>query len=207
MTAGASAAAKASIVGRGRLWQRALRAVGVTTPGMAKAQSNAARWQAGAEGERRTARLLTALVREGWHVLYDLAVGRQANVDALLVGPDGQVFTLDTKLWAARDEEGQPRVVHLEGGRLKHGDADRDRQVDTALWETGEVSKALGAPVTPLIVVHNAPVEGGGFHVRGVSVFPADRLLELLRHNASGRQDPREALRLAERAEVRLPPK
>ncbi|WP_331756675.1 NERD domain-containing protein [Streptomyces decoyicus] len=200
MTAGASADAQAAVVGRGRLWQRALRAVGVTTPGMAKAQSNAARWQAGAEGERRTAQLLTALAREGWYVLYDLAVGRQANVDALLVGPDGQAFTLDTKLWSARYR------VRLVGGRLMHGDADRDRQVDTALWETGEVSKALGVPVTPLVVVHNAPVDGGGFHVRGVAVFPAGRLLELLRHNAVGRSNPREARRLVELAEARLPP-
>ncbi|MFE7780338.1 nuclease-related domain-containing protein [Streptomyces nigrescens] len=192
-------------MGRGRLWQRVLLAVGVTTPGMAKARRSAANWRAGAEGERRTAQLLAPLGQEGWYVLYDLAVGARANVDALLVSPDTQVFTLDSKLWAARDEQRQPRVVHLDGGRLMHGKADRDRQVDTALWETGEVSKALGVPVTPLIVVHNAPVDGGGFHVRGVAVFPADRLLELLRHNAVGQPDPVEARRLAELAAARLP--
>ncbi|MER6844794.1 hypothetical protein [Streptomyces platensis] len=67
------------------------------------------------------------------------------------------------------------------------------------------MSKALGGiRVTPLIVVHNAPVDGGGFHVRGVAVFPADRLLKLLRGNV-GRPKPREAQRLAELAEMRLP--
>ncbi|MGY5127341.1 nuclease-related domain-containing protein [Streptomyces nigrescens] len=172
---------------------------------MAEAQRNAARWQAGAEGERRTAQLLAPLLRAGWYVLYDLAVGKRANVDALLVGPDGQVFTLDTKLWAARDGARRPMMVHVVRGRLTHGVRDRDRQVDTALWETGEVSKALGVPVTPLIVVHNAPVDGGGFHVRGVAVFPADRMLGLLRHNTNGRPDPREAQRLAQLAEARLP--
>ena len=204
MNAGRSAAAKARLVGRLRWWQHIAGAVGVTTPGMAKVRREAGNWSAGAEGERRTAELLVPLLREGWHVLYDLTVGKRANVDALLVGPDGQVFTLDTKLWAARNKEGHPRVVHLGGGRLMHGKADRDRQVDTALWETGEVSKALGVPVTPLIVVHNAPVDSGGFHVRGVAVFPAVRLLELLRHNV-GQPRPREARRLAQLAEARLP--
>ncbi|MFF3547111.1 nuclease-related domain-containing protein [Streptomyces platensis] len=199
MNAGASAAARARQVGRLRWWQHIAAAVGVTTPGMAKARRQAGNWSAGAEGERRTAQLLAPLLREGWYVLYDLAVGKRANVDALLVGPDGQVFTLDTKLWSRKWR------VRLVGGRLAHGDHDRDRQVDTALWETGEVSKALGVPVTPLIVVHNAPVDGGGFHVRGVAVFPANRMLELLRHNVGGRLNPREARRLAQLAEARLP--
>jgi hypothetical protein len=193
-------------VGRLRWWQHLVAVVGVETPEMRRKRRHVARCNAGSIGEQRTHAMLQPLLLEGWHVLADRRVGRSANVDNVLVGPDGHSYTLDTKLWSARDDAGRPRVVRLEGGRLMHGDADRDRQVDTALWETREVSKALGGiEVTPLIVVHNAAVDGGGFHVRGVSVFPADRLLELLRHNVRGPARPREARRLAQLAEARLP--
>lgn len=125
--------------------------------------------------------------------------GTKANVDHVLVAPDGRVFTLDTKLWSGRFR------VRVLGGRLVHGDYDRDRQVDTALWETAQVSKALGGvEVTPLVVVHNAPVDGGGFHIRGVAVFPADRLVALLRANV-GPVDRAGAVLLARLAEIRLP--
>jgi hypothetical protein len=186
-------------VGRLRWWQHLVAAVGVQTPEMGRKRRHRARCAAGSVGEQRTHAMLQPLLDEGWHSLPDRRVGRSANVDHVLVGPDGQVFTLDTKLWSGKWR------VRLVGGWLAHGDADRDRQVDTALWETGEVSKALGGiQVTPLIVVHNAPVEGGGFHVRGVAVFPADRLLELLRRN-TGQPDSVRARRLAELAAARLP--
>ncbi|MEU7435676.1 nuclease-related domain-containing protein [Streptomyces sioyaensis] len=185
-------------MGRLRWWQHLVAAVGVQTPEMRRKRRHRERCAAGSIGEQRTHAMLQPLLGEGWSILPDRRVGRSANVDHVLVGPDGQAFTLDTKLWSGRYR------VRLVGGLLAHGDHDRDRQVDTALWETGEVSKALGVPVTPLIVVHNAPVEGAGFHVRGVAVFPADRLLELLRGNV-GRPNPREARRLAQLAEARLP--
>jgi hypothetical protein len=44
----------------------------------------------GAAGERRTARLLSPLERQGWAVLHDLAVhGSRANLDHLVIGPVG----------------------------------------------------------------------------------------------------------------------
>ena len=201
MTAGASADAWAADAGRLRWWQHIAAAVGVETPGMAQKKRLAGQKKAGAEGERRTAQLLKPLEREGWHVLHDLALpGSKANVDTLLVAPDGRVFTLDSKLWSAK------WPIRAERDRLFHGRVDRDDwSIRPALRETELVERALGVPVTPLIVVHNAPVEGGGFHVRGVSVFPADRLVELLRHNI-GRPNPREVRRLVQLAEVRLPP-
>lgn len=207
MSAGASAGAKAVEVGRGRLWQRALLAVGVTTPGMAKAQRSAANWRAGEEGERRTAQLLVPLGREGWYGLYDRALpgSTKANVDHVLVGPDAKVYALDSKLWAARDQQRRPLMMHVERGRLKHGASDCDRQIEVARFEVREVSRALGATVVPWIVMHNAPVADAGFAIRGVSVVPAGRLVELLRGN-TGRARPGEARRVAELAAVRLPP-
>ena len=206
MSAGASAEAWAAEAERLRWWQYFAAAVGVETAGMARGRRLAARRRTGAKGERMTAKLLVPLSGEGWHVLPDRALpGSKANVDHLLVGPDGRAYTLDSKLWSARDAHRRPMTVHVVRGRLTHGDRDKDRQVEAALQETRMVSRALGVPVTPLIVMHNAPVVDGGFQIRGVSVFPAARLVELLRHN-TGRPNPREARRLAELAAVRLPP-
>ena len=54
-------------------------------------------WRHGAEGERRTARLLAPLERRGYQVFHDLAVpGSAANVDHVVVGPSG-VYVIDSK--------------------------------------------------------------------------------------------------------------
>jgi hypothetical protein len=56
-------------------------------------------WQRGAHGERRTARLLDRLTRDGYVVFHDLAVsGSDANVDHLVIGPTG-LFVIDSKQW------------------------------------------------------------------------------------------------------------
>jgi hypothetical protein len=54
-------------------------------------------WWRGAEGERKTERVLLPLEREGWTVAHDLKA-RYGNVDHLLIGPAG-VFLLDSKWW------------------------------------------------------------------------------------------------------------
>jgi hypothetical protein len=71
-------------------------------------------WRRGAAGERRTARLLAPLERQGWAVLHDLAVaGSRANLDHLVIGPGG-VFVVDSKQYRGR--------LQLDGsGRLWHG--------------------------------------------------------------------------------------
>jgi hypothetical protein len=51
---------------------------------------DAVAWRRGAAGERRTARLLAAVERQGWAVLHDRAVpGSPANLDHLAIGPGG----------------------------------------------------------------------------------------------------------------------
>ena len=54
-------------------------------------------WQDGAEGERRTEKVLRPLEREGWLVEHDLA-GLYGNIDHLVVSEAG-VFVLDSKRW------------------------------------------------------------------------------------------------------------
>jgi hypothetical protein len=63
---------------------------------------DASAWQRGAAGERRTARLLAPLERDGWVILHDLAVpGSRANLDHLAIGPGG-VFMIDSKRYRGR---------------------------------------------------------------------------------------------------------
>jgi Nuclease-related domain len=65
-----------------------------------------AAWQRGAQGERRTARLLDRLVRDGYVVFHDLAVpDSPANVDHLVIGPSG-VFVIDSKQWTGSIHQG-----------------------------------------------------------------------------------------------------
>ncbi|MFJ2202426.1 nuclease-related domain-containing protein [Streptomyces violaceusniger] len=203
MSAGSSAgqraaALRAQAVPRG-LRRRFLAVVGMDRQG-ARLNAEAGRWAAGEEGERRTAEMLVPLGQEGWAGFYDRRIPGldRANADHVLVSPGARVFMPDSKLWHAR---ARVRVVR---GCLVHGDVDKDRQVDGVLTEAEMVGKALGVPVTPIIAVHNAPVDGGGFVLRGVPVIPADRLVELLRRNA-GAPNPAEARRLALLADRVLP--
>jgi hypothetical protein len=68
-----------------------------------------ARWRAGAEGERATAKALRPLLREGWIVLHDIPTDH-GNIDHLLIGPPG-VFLLESKNLSG--------VVSVEQGRLR----------------------------------------------------------------------------------------
>ncbi|MFJ1993001.1 nuclease-related domain-containing protein [Streptomyces asiaticus] len=192
-----AAALRAQAVPRG-LKRRVLAVVGMDREG-ARLNAEAGRWAAGEKGERRTAAMLVPLGAEGWAGFYDRRIPGldRANADHVLVSPGARVFMPDSKMWHAR---ARVRVVR---GRLVHGDVDKDRQVDGVLTEAEMVGKALGTAVTPIIAVHNAPVDGGGFMLRGVPVVPADRLVELLRRNA-GRPNPAEARRLALLADRKL---
>jgi Nuclease-related domain len=63
------------------------------------------KWQLGAEGERKTEKVLKKLERSRWLVVHDVACAR-GNYDHIVVGPGG-VFLLDTK-----NLQG---IVHMRG--------------------------------------------------------------------------------------------
>lgn len=205
--AGASAMARAAVLrrqARGGPGRRVLAWVGLDASGDRR-RAEAARWEAGAAGERETAALLAGL-GPGWHVLHDRALpGSRANVDHLVVSPGGGVVMPDTKQWSARYRVGVRR------GRLHHGTHDRQQAVESALFEARTVSRLLGVPVTPLLAVRGAPIDGGELVVHGsreresVRVIPADRLPEVLRAE-QGRPDRTRAAELARRAQAKLPP-
>lgn len=53
-------------------------------------------WRQGAEGEKRTARALRRLVKDGWTLIHDVQRPHGGNFDHVLVGPSG-VYVLETK--------------------------------------------------------------------------------------------------------------
>jgi hypothetical protein len=145
-------------------------------------------WRRGAEGERRTARLLAPLERRGYQVVHDLAVpGSAANVDHLVVGPTG-MFVIDSKRY-----RGQLRYL---GGQLWHGGRTLDQTLQTLLWEATQVAEALGfgpdLHIYPVLCVHLARLS---WHrellVDGISVLAAAALrpaLQVIRQALTAEQ-------------------
>jgi Nuclease-related domain len=130
-------------------------------------------WQRGAQGERRTARLLDRLTRDGYVVFHDLAVPNSpANVDHLAIGPTG-VFVIDSKQWTGSVHQGADGLVWHNHYRL-------DRTLETVGWEAQQVSRMLGSRAAALLCVHGAHVQGGGLHAQGVAIVPAHLLRSAL---------------------------
>src|SRR5215218_10208096 len=130
-------------------------------------------WRRGAHGERRTARLLRRLARDGFVIFHDLAVpGGDANLDHLVIGPTG-VFVIDSKQWTEQ-------VYQTTDGLAWHNHYRLDRTLDTVRWEAETVSRLLGTRATTLVCVHGAQVHGGGGEAQGVAIMPAGRLRDAL---------------------------
>jgi hypothetical protein len=130
-------------------------------------------WRRGAEGERRTARLLNRLTRDDYVVFHDLAVpGSPANVDHLVIGPSG-MFVIDSKQWTGSIHQGTDGLVWHNHYRL-------DRTLETVGWEAQQVSRLLGGRAAALLCVHGAYVHGGGLHAQGVAIVPAHLLRSAL---------------------------
>lgn len=184
---------------------------GIRAEPSAQAVAEAANWSAGAEGERRTAAMVEVLAQEGWYGLFDRHIPglHSANVDILLIGPDGTVVTVDAKLWHRRAQ------VEAVNGRLVHGEKDYSGAIRGARLETDMIEQDLrdalrsrGTVRVPavhaLIAVHNAPVAHGGFSLGEVQVVPSGQLLAVLRA-LPGRPDAARAAAVAATLEKLLP--
>jgi hypothetical protein len=137
---------------------------------------DAVAWRRGAAGERRTARLLGPLERQGWAVLHDLAVPRsRANLDHLVIGPGG-VFVIDSKQYRGR--------LQLDrSGRLWHGRYPLAPTLEVVSFEADQAAQVLpdpGVAVVPIVAVHGAQVPWGKVVVSGVPVVSARRLPSML---------------------------
>jgi hypothetical protein len=135
----------------------------------------ASAWRRGAAGERRTARLLGQLGRQGRAVLHDLAIpSSQANLDHLVIGPGG-VFMVDSKQYRGR-------VRFDSSGRLWHGRYPLAPALRAVSFEADQAAQVLADPqvVVPIMAVHGAQVPWGKVVVDGVPVVAARRLPSML---------------------------
>jgi Nuclease-related domain len=163
-----------------------------------RVSAETAAWRRGARGERRTARRLRPLVRAGWTVMHDLAIpASRANGDHLLIGPPG-VFLVDSKAWHGR-------ITQAVDGSAWHNGHPLDQVIATVRWEAQQVAGALGAPVLPLLCVHDTQIPWDEVYVDNVPVLSPARLLALLR-SLPAHMDPVGVMLLAEHARHQLHP-
>ena len=156
-------------------------------------------WRRGAAGERRTARLLAPLERQGWVVLHDLAVpGSRANIDHLAIGPGG-VFVIDSKQYRGR--------LQLDpSGQLWHGRYPLTPTLRAGSWEADQAAQVLpdpGVAVVPIVAVHSAQVPWGKVVTHGVPVLAARRLPSMLRQLPTV-LGPERVTGLADQARIRF---
>lgn len=181
MAEGGSARARAE-----ELWARAAAERQKEEAARALAESleaQAGAWDAGAAGERRVASALARLPDE-WVVLHDrlLRPGRSGvNLDHVVVGPSG-IFLVDAKNWAGGTS------VH-DGNLWQHTgrSAPKGAELDRLSRFAGEMEKALGVPVAPVVAL--AGGQGSRFRsqrVRGVDIVPCARLARWLRGQPAG---------------------
>jgi Nuclease-related domain len=155
-------------------------------------------WRRGARGERRTARHLRKLVRARWTVLHDLAIPQsRANGDHLLIGPPG-IFFIDSKAWHGT-------ITMSVDGSAWHNGHPLDQALATVSWEAQQLATALGAPVFPMLCVHDTQIPWGEVYVEGVPVLTPAKLLALLR-SLPAHMDQTGAMLLAEHARHQLHP-
>jgi hypothetical protein len=153
---------------------------------------------AGCAGERRTARHLNKLVRQGWTVLHDLAIpGSRTNGDHLLIGPPG-VFLIDSKTWHGT-------ITLAVDGTAWHNGHPLDQTLATIRWEAQQLATAIGAPVLPLLCVHDTQIPWGELYVDSVPVLTLAKLLALLR-SLPAHMDDVGVMLLAEHARRQLHP-
>jgi len=133
-----------------------------------------AAWRRGAKGERRTARALRPLVRAGWMVLHDVAIPQsRANGDHLLIGPPG-VFLVDSKAWHGR-------ITLGADGSAWHNGHPMGGVLETVRWEAEQLAETIGAPVIPMLCVHDTQLPWGELYVAGIPVLTPGRLVATLR--------------------------
>jgi Nuclease-related domain len=162
---------------------------------------DAVAWRRGAAGERRTARLLAPLERQGWAILHDLAIpGSRANLDHLAIGPGG-VFVIDSKQYRGR--------LQLDpSGRLWHGRYPLAPTLQAVSFEADQAAQVLpdpGVAVVPILAVHGAQVPRGKVVTNGVPILAARRLPSMLR-NLPAVLEPERVTTLADQARIRFRP-
>jgi hypothetical protein len=127
--------------------------------------------------ERKTAKQLNGLAKQGWRVLHARAIPRDdagvsdGKIDHLVIGPTG-VFAIDSESWDSRLP-----VRTLSHTRLFHGPFEKKDRLDEARWEANQASRilslALGEeiPVQPSVAIYGPSVPWRVMSVRNVDVY------------------------------------
>lgn len=121
----------------------------------ARLEAEAKQWDKGAEGERRTAAILSGLAAAGYVVLDDLAIpGSKANIDHVVIGPSG-VVVVETKAYTGR--------LQLSDGTLWHGRFPLRRELSAAQFEADKVREVVASTgwsvkVRSVMCVHGVDV-------------------------------------------------
>jgi hypothetical protein len=142
-----------------------------------KPSPDAVAWRRGAAGERRTARLLGPLERQGWAVLHDLAARAARPTSTTWRSGRGGVFVIDSKQYRGR--------LQLDPtGRLWHGRYPLAPTLRAVSFEADQAAQVLpdpGVAVVPIVAVQGAQVPWGKVVMNGVPVVAARRLPSMLR--------------------------
>jgi hypothetical protein len=133
-------------------------------------------WRKGSDGERRTARALRPLEREGWGIWHDRNRGNGTNIDHIAVG-DAGVFLLDSKNYSgeARIEGDQLKVRLPEDdndGWVCRGIGGRMRGASAEVSELIEAATGVRVWIQPVVVLwtrfpQQVFQEGGVFFIQG----------------------------------------
>lgn len=120
----------------------------------------AARWLAGANGEKVTALYLRPLILRGWVILHDRSIpGMRANIDHILIGPGG-LFIVDSKMWRKTSLS-----LSSRGSLLKEG---LEIDFSTSRMEADRVSQALACKAKTVICIHGCALPSRGYQVRTI---------------------------------------
>jgi Nuclease-related domain len=157
----------------------------------------------GAEAERKTARTIARLRRQGYVVMHDRAVPHsEATIGHLLVGPGGVLLL--------RSDPAKGIVRYTKGGATVDGEALKP-SIDRAAWLAGEVRSQLGAampmlkiPVNPILVMVEADVLWSDGALDGVTIINIKDVVGYVR-SRPGRLNPAEVKQIVAAVERLFP--
>lgn len=152
-------------------------------------RQRAQNWDAGADGEARTADRLAQLPPT-FSVLHDLIVpGSTANIDHLVIGPTG-VWLLDTKAYSA--------PLRYSEGTIWHGKYPMRKETAAVTSYATAAAAILRVPVTPVLCFVDNDVPAGASVLGSVRLVSLDQLLDLVTsRDGVPIEDPHSVARLA----------
>lgn len=154
-------------------------------PGTAAPDATARGWQAIADGERRSARPLRQMARQGWCVVHDPVAPDGRSLGQVVIGPTG-IAVLQSCICQG------PLHVSASGVSMGGSSVDLSACVAAAQVVCDVVAEELDRPgvrAMPVLVVHGAPMHAHGYHVAGVDVVPAAHLVAYLQRLRLARLD------------------